>query len=271
MELFISILKTIGIALGFVFAIAAIKKFIAEPIFSRIFPKRYYKSAQGFFIIVVQLIIYYLVCRYVFDTPFWGNNVIFSFAAGLAAGGILITLSIIVSKVMGIYKFERNSKFLENSLVGNLVIAVIFFLLLALFEEIVFRGMLYTGLRQQFSMLWTVIITTVIFVLPHLKNKGINIFSVVSLILAGVLLNLLREYSGNIWMPFGFHFVWNFVQGILGFNVSGGNEMTALFDVTTNGRTYLNGGKFGIEASLITIVFLIAFVVLTIMYVVVSR
>lgn len=256
MDIVLMIMKVIGLLLGFMTGVVIIKKYIYEPIFKRIIDIRYYKTVQGLFTFIIQLILYFIIRKYAFGLSLLSEGAGLFLLIGTALGSIMILSSAIILKVLKAYSFEKNEEFFSSS-VGNIIIAFVFFLVLAFFEEITVRGILYTGLRNDMGLVVTMIVTTIIFVVPHLKNKGINVFSVVSLILAGVMFNLLREYSGDIWMPFGFHFAWNFFQGITGYNVSGGNEMIAIYKVTAKGKRYLDGGKFGIEASVVTIVIMV--------------
>lgn len=256
MNLLLSILKAVGIMIGFVAVVATIKKYISEPIFKRIFSEKHYKKLQGLFTFIVQVMLYFCIRRYAFGLPALSGGTFSFFLIGAALGSIMIVASILILKGLNAYSFEKNDEFSSSS-ISNTITAAVFFLLLALFEEIAVRGILYTGLRSSFGLVGTVAITTIIFVVPHLKNKGITVYSVISLILAGVILNLLREYSGDIWMPFGFHFAWNFLQGIIGFNVSGDNEMISIYRVTPKNKKYLNGGEFGTEASVVTIIIII--------------
>ncbi len=246
------LLKLTITSLAFFVLTAGVKKLIAEPVFSRIFPKNIYKIPQGIFIAVFQLLLYFVACIYVLKTPFIGAGFIKSLVLGIVIGASLILISIVLTKYMNIFTFSKNKDYVDSNHIISFLTALVFFLVMALFEEILFRGIIYTLVRAEFGMIVSILIVTCLFIVPHLFNKGISIMSIVSLIFAGLILNYMREISGSIWMPFGFHFAWNFVQGYLGFNVSGGNEITAVYNVKGQKRNLLTGGKFGIEASLVT-------------------
>jgi membrane protease YdiL (CAAX protease family) len=134
---------------------------------------------------------------------------------------------------------------------------VMFFFTTALFEEIVFRGILFVGLRMIFPFEIALIITSILFLAPHLFNKGITIKSVSSVLLGSILLTTLFEITNSIFAPFAFHFIWNFLQGTFGLDVSGGKELSGIFKIELSGNDFITGGIFGFEASIITLIYLV--------------
>jgi hypothetical protein len=75
---------------------------------------------------------------------------------------------------------------------------------------------------------------------------------------AGILLALAYVVTRRLWFAIGTHAAWNFTQGgIFGLAVSGhGSE--GLLIGRTSGPEWLTGGKFGPEASVISIVVCLA-------------
>ena len=72
---------------------------------------------------------------------------------------------------------------------------------------------------------------------------------------AGSLLGAAYAYSKNLWLPIGIHWIWNYTQGnILGFPVSGGDNVTSVITPEISGPQWLTGGSFGAEASVIAAV-----------------
>lgn len=62
----------------------------------------------------------------------------------------------------------------------------------------------------------------------------------------------------SIWAACGLHSAWNAaLYCVLGLNLSGNDEtVTAVFNMQSVGKNILNGGEYGIEASVITAVVL---------------
>ena len=70
--------------------------------------------------------------------------------------------------------------------------------------------------------------------------------------------------TGSIWAACGLHSVWNFcLCCVLGLNLSGSEgASTALINMRSVGNNLLNGGNYGIEASIIADIVIAAAAVL---------
>jgi uncharacterized protein len=69
-------------------------------------------------------------------------------------------------------------------------------------EEIMFRGFLYGGLRKQCTVLWSAIITSVIFAAPHATQStdgGILWIAAIDTFILSMVLTNLREKTGSIY------------------------------------------------------------------------
>ena len=93
-------------------------------------------------------------------------------------------------------------------------------------------------------------------------------FAFLDLILSGIVMALYMLYRDNLWSVVGLHGAWNFVQGnIYGIEVSGSDPGVSIFHFASNPNapTWLSGGGFGIEGSLITCLVELVFI-LVILY-----
>lgn len=148
----------------------------------------------------------------------------------------------------------------------NLLGAFVFFLLVALFEEILMRGyilghLLHTRLNKFLSLF----ISSALFALLHIFNPEVAIFPMINLMLAGMMLGASYIYTKNLCFPISLHLFWNWIQGpILGYRVSGNDFMSSMLTLRLPEANAVNGGAFGFEGSLICTVLMI---VLTIMIV----
>ena len=73
-------------------------------------------------------------------------------------------------------------------------------------------------------------------------------------ILISVIFSLLTLRFKSIWAACGLHSIWNYIlYSILGLNLSeiDGN-VASVFNMQSVGSSILNGGEYGIEASIIT-------------------
>lgn len=123
----------------------------------------------------------------------------------------------------------------------------------ALAQEVLVRSYLYQTIRSRSNPLWAIIITSLLFSAIHISAfKGawlpaVNVFG------AGILLALAYQFSGNLWMPTGIHFAWNYLLGpVLGLTVSGQDPWGVGWRfVLIKGPEICTGGAFGLEGGLI--------------------
>jgi len=90
----------------------------------------------------------------------------------------------------------------------------------------------------------------------HIAQPGATWWSSLAIAIeAGLLLGAAYKLAGNLWLPIGIHWAWNFVQGnIFGFEVSGSDAGEALLQATVEGPEIFTGGAFGAEASVIAVI-----------------
>jgi len=100
----------------------------------------------------------------------------------------------------------------------------------------------------------SLILSSMFFGLIHILNPKASIASSIAITLtAGVVLGLLYLLSENLWLPIGLHVAWNFVQGGI-FGIPGsGKSQKGLLESKLVGTDLITGGKFGPEASIVTI------------------
>lgn len=133
------------------------------------------------------------------------------------------------------------------------------------FEEVLCRGVVLQLLKDKAPIAVAVGVSTVLFVIPHISGMkgadlGIAIVAVICLVLISLILSLLTLRFKSIYAACGLHTAWNFVlYNILGLNLSGNDTKTsAIFNMRTVGSNIINGGDYGIEASVVTAVVLAA-------------
>lgn len=148
--------------------------------------------------------------------------------------------------------FSKNLVWTDISFNGNdLFISLGLMVIIAFYEEIVFRGYILNNLLQSANKWLALLISAIIFALAHTTNPFFSVIGASNIFLAGILLGLNYIYTKNLWFGIMLHFTWNFVQGpILGYEVSGMN-LQSLFQHQVQGSILLTGGKFGFEGSLV--------------------
>ena len=139
--------------------------------------------------------------------------------------------------------------------------------IIAFTEELVFRGYLLNNLMQSMNKWIALLLSALIFAFFHSNNPAMSIFPLVNVFLGGLLLGINYIYTRNLWFGIFFHFTWNFYQGgILGYDVSG-LRLYSLVQQKRSGSTWLSGGDFGFEGSVIcTVLSLLALLLLAWVY-----
>lgn len=128
------------------------------------------------------------------------------------------------------------------------------FLLVALFEEGLFRGVIFRLLENTLGSWIAIILSALFFGLAHLLNPGATIFEALAIALeAGIMLGTAYMLTRSLWLAIGIHWAWNFFEGpFFGTAVSGIAGKTIIVS-TTNGPTIWTGGTFGPEAGLVAL------------------
>lgn len=130
-------------------------------------------------------------------------------------------------------------------------------------EEILSRGFLMISLKKKIPVGLAVLISATAFAYPHfstLKEAEMPycVVGIVNLYLISIIFSMLMLCRANIWIACGLHGIWNYLlYGVFGLTLSG-SDMTAqgILNFEVNTASIINGGEYGIEASMVTTVIL---------------
>ena len=163
--------------------------------------------------------------------------------------GSLIGLCLILT-CAGFTMLNGNVVFsVGNISVFSILGYVLFYVLVAVFEELLFRTFPLFVFAERYHIAVAIFLSSVLFGLAHIGNDGFTWLAMLNITLAGILFSIFTLQKWNISWAIGIHFGWNFTQGtILGYQVSGGKSPGILIAKPV-GEVYLSGGKFGIESS----------------------
>ncbi|MDF2669048.1 MAG: Abortive infection protein, partial [Paenibacillus sp.] len=179
------------------------------------------------------------------------------FGWGLGLGAVLIVGITLIMGLLGVIRLSLlPAASIDWVMIGSYAG---FMVLVTLNEEIIIRGYTQGLLRVHFGIWPAIVVSSLLFSLMHGLNPGAleHPIPLMSAAFAGLLLAICREASGSLWLPIGVHLSWNYVQGnILGFEVSG-TEVPSIFALERFGASSFNGGDFGAEGSILTILVMI--------------
>ena len=140
-------------------------------------------------------------------------------------------------------------------------------------EEVLCRGFLMPSLLKKVSVPAAIFFSSTAFVYPHIftlveADFPYAVIGIINTYLVSFILSLLILRRSNIWIACGLHSVWNFLlYGVFGLTLSGSAaNVSGLLCFQVNGSSILNGGIYGVEASIITTLVLAIALVLIIKY-----
>lgn len=171
---------------------------------------------------------------------------------GTGVGAAYLCASVGILALLGGYRMTGVT-FAGQALAGGLLLHF----LVGVFEETLFRGILFRFLEEGFGSWIALGVTALFFGLSHWSNPNATAWSAIAIALeAGLLFGAVYMATRSLWVAMGLHTAWNFLQGnIFGVAVSGNGAPTdSLFQPILQGNPWLTGGAFGIEASVIAVV-----------------
>lgn len=237
--LFIVIYISILLGMGFVFSMIDGIAFTGNEYFLVVFPS------------LVAIVLVLLISR---SWNNWNSRELGfkkNQRAKLFGYGSLLAIVLLLIGTLILYLTGSIKLFSSGINLSNIIAPLLVFILVAIGEEMIFRGYVLNNLLFSFDKRIALIISGLVFALFHSMNPSVSWISILNIFAGGILLGTIYLYRKNIWMPIGFHFAWNFMQGpILGYPVSGLN-FPSLFFQTASGSEILNGGAFGFEGSII--------------------
>jgi uncharacterized protein len=129
--------------------------------------------------------------------------------------------------------------------------AALLCLAIAVFEEVLFRGVVFRLFEQGLGTWAAVAVSALLFGFVHFANPGATTLSALAIALeAGVLVAAAYVATRSLWVSIGLHTAWNYFEGpVYGARVSG-LSLPSVLDARLDGPTWLTGGAFGPEAGL---------------------
>jgi uncharacterized protein len=209
-----------------------------------------------------------------FSRSWWAD-----FAFGLGLGALLMGLVFLVGWLSGSLRvtgfFEVYNQ--DGGFIAGILQALVFFVLVGIYEELLSRGYHLVNLAEGFNRKWigrrwalilAYLVSSLAFGLLHLGNPNATWVSTLNIALAGAFLGLGMVLTGSLAIPIGLHITWNLFQGnVFGFAVSGIRTGATVIATEVTGPAWLTGGNFGPEAGLLGLGAMLVGSVLTLVWV----
>lgn len=181
-------------------------------------------------------------------TPASRWNLLLGFAGG--AGGALV--AVLAPVAFRLSWLER----VPGAQVqwGSLAFITVLLLFGAVGEEMLFRGYAFQFLVGRMGAYATVLPFGVLFGLMHGNNPNQSWLGLINTMLWGIAFGYAFLRSGDLWLPIGLHFGWNWVLPLFGANLSGYTMGVTGLVTRSNASAWWTGGNYGPEGGVFTTV-----------------
>ena len=169
---------------------------------------------------------------------------------GLLIGAGLYTSCELILMALGIYRINGFNP------LSYMIPAIAMALSSSIFEELLFRGVLFRSVETWFGSWAALLVSSLVFGLTHLVNPQGTIEGALFIAVeAGILLAAAFMLTRRLWLSIGFHMAWNYTQSAIFSGVVSGNDaQQGLIRSTMKGPDWLTGGSFGVESSVLALV-----------------
>jgi len=185
-------------------------------------------------------------------TPASRKNLALGIAGGFVAGAVIV----LVPVALRLADFVRVPD--EHFQWPTLVFVSVVLLFGAAGEEMLFRGYAFQVLVKAVGPFATILPTAVVFGLAHSANLNFSGLALGNTILWGAVLGYAFLRSGDLWLPIGLHFGWNWALPLLGVNLSGFTMGITGYSIQWKIGALWSGGAYGPEGGLLTSVVIVA-------------
>jgi membrane protease YdiL (CAAX protease family) len=222
--------------------------------------------AKGLTALVIGIPAGYLIVMYLwrrpFDWMFFDLDLRF-FLFGLLFGLLTpVLILVILSIIIEVKITARPSRLTVIEIISILIGYAGLALMTAFAEEFVFRGMMFVELTWQWKWVAATLVSGFVFGVTHLLSliKGLTLRNALWIVVSGILVSYLLTSmllrNGTLLFPIGFHAGWNFcLTALLGTKMSGTESSWGLVNTELKGPAVFTGGEFGLELSIISLVF----------------
>jgi hypothetical protein len=165
-----------------------------------------------------------------------------------AAGALSIGLTVLFLYATGHYELVAFRGF--DGTAGALVTIAI----AAVFEELVFRALLFRILEETFGTSAALFGSAALFSVAHLTNNGVHAITPLTVTVAGLMWAGIFIVWRNVWVVAAHHACWNATIFLIGVPLSGENwQSQAPWETAVRGSDLWTGGSFGPEDSVLNI------------------
>jgi membrane protease YdiL (CAAX protease family) len=185
-----------------------------------------------------------------------------NFAWGVLWGFGAMSLLLLTLRALHVFYFGPLAEHGERAVEFALFWAF-FFLLVAIYEEFLFRGYTQFTLARRIGFWPSAVVLSAVFAYQHLGNPGENWIGLLGVALVGMFCCFTLLRTGTLWFALGLHASWDWAQSYFyGVPDSGGMSPGHLLNSSSQGPAWLSGGSVGPEGSVLVLVVIAAMFVM---------
>ncbi|HKW16550.1 MAG TPA: CPBP family intramembrane glutamic endopeptidase [Terriglobales bacterium] len=193
--------------------------------------------------------VYGLPARGAFGKQFW---------AGAFWGLAAITVLLLTMRGTGLFEFGHIAVHGFHAL-KFAIFWGLFFLVVALYEDFLFRGYSLLTLSEAIGFWPTAVLLSLLFGFIHLGNHGETWVGALGAACIGLFFCLTLRRTGNLWFAVGMHAAWDWGESFLYAVPDSGTLVPGrLMRPSFHGNRWLTGGSVGPEASVLVFVLIAA-------------
>ena len=169
---------------------------------------------------------------------------------GFLAGAIAAALVTFVPLLFGMAELVPDPE--RPASAWSILFVTVLLLFGALGEELLFRGYGFQIIAASLGAPAALFVTSVLFGYVHLANLNASPLGIANTVGYGVVLGAAFLRSGDLWLPIGIHFGWNWVLPLAGVSLSGFRIGLTGYALRWHVPELWSGGAYGPEASVLT-------------------
>jgi membrane protease YdiL (CAAX protease family) len=169
----------------------------------------------------------------------------------LLIGAALVTAVVMLLMAMGGYRIAGS-----NSWSVSVIAPLAMMIFVGVFEEVLSRGIVFRIIEQSLGSWIALAISSLLFGLAHLPGGGAGVLAIIVTVVAGVLFASAYLLTRRLWLGIGIHIAWNYTLGSIYSIAVSGHEAHGLLRGAVSGPDWLTGGRYGLEASVFTLIVL---------------
>ena len=125
-------------------------------------------------------------------------------------------------------------------------------------EEMLFRGYGFQALMAHSGRFGAILPVGLLFGIAHGSNVNVTTLGIVVTVGFGIVLGYAFAQTGDLWLPIGIHFGWNWTLPLFGINLSGFTMGVTGYRMRWTVPDLWSGGAYGPEGSLLTVIIVVA-------------